>query len=256
MSPNEAARLGILGWNTVDLHAKLRPTDAEVEELGPKFKELWDRDYRDKPSRPLMMMAGAATTLLDPSVVPAAQYFSVAIYSGYDYSLGHLYITGPELEDPIDFDVGYFSDKDNFDVKAHTWAYKKMRTLMRSTEMYRGEVQVGHPQFVEGSAAACVTATDRDLIVAAPEFGEEDDAAIEKFLRANVATTWHSMGTCPMRPQEKDGVVDKELNVYGVQGLKCVDLSVMGQIGANTNNTAFVIGEKGAEILIRELGLN
>ncbi len=63
------------------------------------------------------------------------------------------------------------------------------------------------------------------------------------------------MSTCPMRPREKGGVVDPDLNVYGVQALKCIDLSIAGQVAANTNNTAFVIGEKGADILIGELGL-
>jgi choline dehydrogenase-like flavoprotein len=159
------------------------------------------------------------------------------------------------LEDPIDFDVGYFTDEDNFDVMAQMWAYKKMRTLMRSTEMFRGEVQLGHPQFAESSKAACASDTDAKAVVKDPEYSAEDDEAIEKHLRANVATCWHSLGTCPMRPREQGGVVDPNLNVYGVEGLKCIDLSIAGQVAANTNNTAFVVGEKGADIIIRELGL-
>ena len=257
MSAEEAGKLGLLNWNIVDTHAKLRPTESEVEALGPRFKELWERDYRDKPSKPLMMMATGGAFMGDPTLVPAGQYLSVACYSGYDYSLGHLYITGANLEDPIDFDVGYFSDEDNFDIKAHIWAYKKMRTLMRTTNLFRGEVALGHPPFAEESKAACAVATDGEMggVSKEPEYTQEDDAAIEKFLRANVSTTWHSMGTCPMRPQAKGGVVDAELNVYGVKGLKCVDLSIIGQVGANTNNTALLIGEKGAQIMIRELGL-
>lgn len=182
---------------------------------------------------------------------------SIAIYSAYDYSLGHLYITGPGLEDAIDFDVGYLTDKHKFDITAHTWAYKKMRTLMRSTEMYRGEVQLQHPQFAEGSKAACVTdvETSGKDVVKEPEYMAEDDEVIEKHLRANASTCWHSLGTCPMRLREKGGVVDPKLNVYGVEGLKCIDLSIACYIGANTNNTAFVVGEKGVDIIIRELGL-
>jgi alcohol oxidase len=52
------------------------------------------------------------------------------------------------------------------------------------------------------------------------EYSLEDDAAIEKFVRGHVETTWHSLGTCAMRPREDNGVVDKDLNVYGIQGLK------------------------------------
>ena len=187
--------------------------------------------------------------------MPEGQYASVAIYSAYDYSLGKIHITGPKSEDPIDFDVGFFTDKDDFDITAQKWAYKKLRTLMRSTETFRGEVQLAHPQFAEGSKAACASDTDAKAVVKDPEYSAEDDEAIEKHLRANAATCWHPLGTCPMRPREQGGVVHPPLNVYGVEGLKCVDLSIAGQVAANTNNTAFVVGEKGADIIIRELGL-
>jgi choline dehydrogenase-like flavoprotein len=46
------------------------------------------------------------------------------------------------------------------------------------------------------------------------------------------------------------------LNVYGVGGLKVVDLSIApGNVGGNTNNTAMMIGEKGADIIAKELGI-
>jgi choline dehydrogenase-like flavoprotein len=61
LNPEEAQKKGMLSWNGVDTHAKLRPTEEEVEALGPKFKALWDRDYRDHPNKPLIMIAiGAA----------------------------------------------------------------------------------------------------------------------------------------------------------------------------------------------------
>jgi alcohol oxidase len=49
---------------------------------------------------------------------------------------------------------------------------------------------------------------------------EEDDKAIEDYIRSNIETTWHSLGTCKMAPKEKGGVVDKHLNVHGTVGLK------------------------------------
>ena len=52
------------------------------------------------------------------------------------------------------------------------------------------------------------------------KYSREDDEAIEDWIRGNVHTTWHSMGTCKMAPREEGGVVDKDLNVYGVEGLK------------------------------------
>ena len=164
-------------------------------------------------------------------------------------------ITGPNVDDPVDFDVGYFTDKEGVDIQKHVWAYKRLRALVRSTDLYRGEVGISHPEFPAGSKAACVADADAESVLREPEYTAEDDAAIEKFIRANVSTTWHSMGTCKIAAEEEGGVVDAELDVYGVQGLKCVDLSIAQQIAANTNNTAFVIGEKGADIIMRELGL-
>ena len=59
-----------------------------------------------------------------------------------------------------------------------------------------------------------------------------------------------------MAPREDKGVVDKELNVYGTSGLKVIDMSIVPEnVGANTCNTAMIIGEKGADIIAREFGL-
>jgi len=59
-----------------------------------------------------------------------------------------------------------------------------------------------------------------------------------------------------MKPRERGGVVDARLNVYGVRGLKVVDLSVaLGNVSANTYGTALVIGEKAAVIIAEDLGI-
>jgi alcohol oxidase len=85
---------------------------------------------------------------------------------------------------------------------------------------------------------------------------KEDDEAIMDWVRDNLNTTWHSLGTCAMRERERGGVVDGSLNVYGTQGLKVVDLSMVPEnVGANTNNTALVVGEKAAVIIGREMGV-
>lgn len=187
------------------------------------------------------------------------QYISVGPYTAYPYSRGHIHITGPEVSDPLDFDVGYFNDLNDIDMKKQLWAYKKGREIMRRTSMYRGECVVRHPRFPEGSKAACVD--EREMPAEGSEihdleYSAEDDAAIEQFLRENIQTAWHSLGTAKMAPQAEMGVVDKDLNVHGVQGLKVADLSIAPEnVGANTCNTAMMIGEKAADIIAKELGL-
>ncbi|RQM08648.1 hypothetical protein DH86_00000373 [Scytalidium sp. 3C] len=249
----------LLGWNSMDASGKFRPTDAEVEALGPEFKKSWDRDFKNKPDRPLMIIALYSSYFGDHATLPDdAEYISMANWTAYPYSRGHIHITGPNLSDPIDFDVGYLKDANDIDVKKHIWAYKTQREMFRRMKIFRGELATGHPRFPKGSKAAVVekadgpVADDAKRIVYTPE----DDKAIEQHVRETVATTWHSLGTCKMAPREKGGVVDASLSVYGVKGLKVADLSVPPEnVGGNTNNTALLIGEKAADIFIRELGL-
>lgn len=88
------------------------------------------------------------------------------------------------------------------------------------------------------------------------EYSADDNAAVEQYLRETVGTAWHALGTTPMKPREQGGVVDKDLNVYGVTNLKIIDLGICpGNVGANTYSTALLVGEKGAVLAGEFLGL-
>lgn len=168
-----------------------------------------------------------------------------------------MHITGPSLSSPLDFTTGYLSDPTNFDTTMLVWGYKLSRELVRRTPLYRGELATHHPKFPPGSKAALVD-LDAPLpnVTADLEYTPEDDAAIAQHIRETTGTTWHSLGTSKMASRERMGVVDASLSVYGVTGLKVVDLSIAPEnVGANTNNTAMVIGEKGASIIAGELGI-
>jgi alcohol oxidase len=142
------------------------------------------------------------------------------------------------------------------DLKKQLWAYKISREICRRLPYYKGELELGHPKFEEGSKAALFDGTPTSEDVKDIEYSAEDDAAIEDWIRGNLNTTWHSLGTAKMADREKGGVVDKHLDVYGTQGLKVADLSMVPEnVGANTNNTALVVGEKAAVIIGKELGI-
>lgn len=47
----------LIGWNCLDGTGKLRPSDEDVADLGPKFKEKWDRDFKEQKDRPVAMLA-------------------------------------------------------------------------------------------------------------------------------------------------------------------------------------------------------
>ena len=67
-----------------------------------------------------------------------------------------MHITGPELDDKLDFKTGFFSDARDIDIKKHIWAYKKQREIVRRMEIYRGKVPAGHLPFLARSNAACI----------------------------------------------------------------------------------------------------
>jgi choline dehydrogenase-like flavoprotein len=79
------------------------------------------------------------------------------------------------------------------------------------------------------------------------------DAQIEDFIRNHADTIYHPVGSCRMGPGPMD-VVDAQLRVHGLQGLRVVDASVMPSlVGGNTNAPVIMMAEKAAA-LIRTTG--
>ncbi|KAH8728248.1 hypothetical protein GQ44DRAFT_769764 [Phaeosphaeriaceae sp. PMI808] len=83
-----------------------------------------------------------------------------------------------------------------------------------------------------------------------PGNATETDAQWEKYVRDNVSTFFHPMGTCAMLPKKNSGVVDAELRVYGVEGLRVVDASVIPMIiSAHIQTAVYGIAERAAEMI-------
>lgn len=88
----------------------------------------------------------------------------------------------------------------------------------------------------------------RDLMTA--HCRSDEDWA--EFARNHAGTNYHPVSTCRMGPDPADNVVDARLKVYGMEGLRVVDSSIMPRIcRGNTMAPSIMIGEKGAD-LIRE----
>ncbi|HLO95543.1 MAG TPA: GMC oxidoreductase, partial [Burkholderiaceae bacterium] len=135
-------------------------------------------------------------------------------------SRGSLRLAGPRIEDRPLIDPAFLADP--ADVDELVEGFKLSRELMR-----------------QPSLQAFWT---RELWQA--QATSDDD--IRELLRRRVDTVYHPVGSCRMG-RDPMAVVDAELRVHGLQGLRVVDASVMPTlIGGNTNAPCMVIGEKAA----------
>ena len=85
----------------------------------------------------------------------------------------------------------------------------------------------------------------------APGDSATDDASLDAHIRANSITVHHPLGTCKMGlASDPLAVVDPELKVFGVDGLRVIDGSVMPDlVGANINAPIIMIAEKAADLI-------
>jgi len=84
----------------------------------------------------------------------------------------------------------------------------------------------------------------------APGAAIQSDADLLDWVRNNAETTYHPVGTCKMG-SDPMAVVDRELRVHGLEGLRVADASIMPTLtSGNTNAPSIMIGEKCAEMVL------
>jgi choline dehydrogenase len=90
-----------------------------------------------------------------------------------------------------------------------------------------------------------------------PGPGVHTDTEVREFIRREIGTLYHPVGTCAMGGDSRlaatkiTSVVDPELRVRGVQGLRVVDASVMPAVPrGNTNAPTIAVAERAADLII------
>ncbi len=137
-------------------------------------------------------------------------------------SRGEVRLASANPADAPLIDPGFLSDPDDLDGLLH--GARLMQQIMEAEPLkpWRGRVYYGH----DGS-----------------------DEALIADIRARSDTIYHPVGSCKMGVDEM-AVVDPELRVRGMQGLRVVDASVMPRlISGNTNAPTIMIAEKAADMI-------
>ncbi len=135
-------------------------------------------------------------------------------------SIGKVKLNSADPYDSPRIDPAFFSHPDDMGVMIKAW--KKQHQMMESQPL----------DDVRGENLYPVDAND--------------DRAIEQDIRNRADTQYHPVGTCKMGTADDPlAVVDKDLAVYGLEGLRVVDASIMPTlIGGNTNAPTIMIAEK------------
>ena len=143
-------------------------------------------------------------------------------------SRGRLYLASASAADKPRIEAGYLNDPEGYDLKVMLEAVRLSREILAQPAFapFRGEEVFPGPKV-------------------------QDDEGLTAFIRKKSESIYHPVGTCRIgRADDAEAVVDPQLRVRGVSGLRVVDASVMPRlIGGNTNAPTMMIAERAADLI-------
>lgn len=156
--------------------------------------------------------------------LPRGHGFAMSVVNLYPRSRGQVTLSSADIRDPPRVQASLFQDP--ADIAPMLRGLRLARRLCAAPPLARYQAHEAQP----GAAAL-------------------DDAALIAYLRRAAGTAHHPVGTCRMGV-DAGAVVDPQLRVNGVRGLRVVDASVFPSIvGGNTNAPVVMVAERAADLI-------
>jgi len=163
--------------------------------------------------------------LMNPDPFPG---FYISASPTRPTSVGHLDLSSSDPEASPVIYPNYLSTE--HDIKEMLEGYKFLRRL--------------------GTAPALREVIDKELLPGLIVVNEEQMLAD---IRERSGTVFHPVSTCRMAPDPERGVINPELEVFGVDGLRVVDASAFPTlVSGNTNAPVIMLAEKAADIILKK----
>jgi choline dehydrogenase len=160
---------------------------------------------------------------------PRFEGFTIAAVLLQPLSVGSVSLRSAESDAAPVIDPGFLTDPEGLDLRLLTAGVRLARRVAQAVPL------------------AQLAAKER-----LPGEGVDDDDGIAAHIRATSQTLYHPVGTCRMG-SDPDSVVDPELRVRGVGGLRVVDASVIPSLPrGHTNWPAAMVAERAAAMMKRE----
>lgn len=206
------------------VYSPVKPVPARQFNHGEAIGLVRSNPELDHPD--LQVIFVDAPTHL-PSVVGPEDGYTIGVSLMTPRSRGRVRLTGAAADAPLHIDPAYFSDE------------RDMTAILSGIRIARRI----------GEAGALDEWREAEAL---PGTAVQSDEELRDYVGRTLASYCHPVGTCRMGT-DAEAVVDTELRVRGLAGLRVIDGSVIPSIpSANTNATVYAIAERGAELISAE----
>ncbi|MFI7614585.1 GMC family oxidoreductase [Nonomuraea terrae] len=202
------------------VYRSARPIPPGTHNHAEAFGLVRSDPVLDAPDLQLLFIDG-------PGHVPdagAGEGYTIGVALMRPFSRGTVRLGSPVPGAPPVLDPGYYSDD------------RDLAIVVRGLRMAHRI----------GDARALDSWRDQEMT---PRTATLDDDGLRAYARAVLASYCHPVGTCRLGDDDL-AVVDRDLRVHGLRGLRVADASVIPAIpSANTNATVYAIAERAAELV-------